>query len=286
MKRVLKLAAAVFLVVALSACARTELTSDSNSKVTNGTATIPTDAPSIIGVVTAIGPGRTLRIEERPWEESGSAKAAVRIPEGVAIHDRDSGTPRTFEDLGQGSTVSAWFDGPVAESYPVQATASALVIERSAARDSATTTHRVDPKGFGPVRVGMSTAQAANALGAELKLLGPEMQPCHYVQATGHPGIAFMVIDGRIARVDVRPDSPIRTAEGAAVGDSEERIHSLYPGRVEVQPHKYVDGHYLIVRPQAPADTVYRIIFDTDGKKVTGIKAGRMPEVRWVEGCS
>lgn len=284
--RVLILATAMFLVVALSSCARTEQKSDGNSTVTNGTATIPADAPSIIGVVTSIGPGRTLRIEEKPSDESGSAKAVVRVPEGVAIRDRDSNTPRTFEDLQQGATVSAWFTGPVAESYPVQATASALVIERTAPNDSATTILNVDPKGFGPVRVGMTTAEAASALGAELKLLGPEMQPCHYVQATERPGVAFMVIDGRIARVDVRPDSPIRTAEGAAVGDSEERIHSLYPGRVEVQPHKYVDGHYLIVRPAAPSDSTYRIIFDTDGKKVTGYKAGRMPEVRWVEGCS
>lgn len=277
---------AMILCLALGACTRTEQTSDNNSQVTRDTSTIPIDAPSIIGVVTSIGPGRTLRIEEKPSDESGSAKAVVRVPQGVAIRDRDSNTPRTFEDLQVGATVSAWFTGPVAESYPVQATASALVIERTAPNDSATTTFRIDPKGFGPVRVGMTTAEASSALGAELKLLGPEMQPCHYVQATERPGVAFMVIDGRIARVDVRPDSPIRTAEGAAVGDSEQRIHSLYPGRVEVQPHKYVDGHYLIVRPEAPSDSTYRIIFDTDGKKVTGFKAGRMPEVRWVEGCS
>ena len=285
MMRILKSAAAILLVVAGSACARTERTSHSNTQVTDSSTTL-SDEPAMTGIVTSIGPGRTLRIEERPSDESGSAKAVVRVPEGAAIRDRDSGASLTFEQLEPGATVSAWFAGPIAESYPVQATASALVLERKGPRDPADTALNVDAMGFGPIRIGMTPADAGRSLGAELKLLGPEMEPCHYVQASERPGIVFMVIDGHIARVDVRPDSPIRTAEGAAVGDSEQRIHALYPGRVEVQPHKYVDGHYLIVRPEAPADSMYRIIFDTDGKKVTGYKAGRMPEVRWVEGCS
>ncbi len=95
-----------------------------------------------------------------------------------------------------------------------------------------------------------------------------------------------MIIDGRVARVDLQPGATIRTAEGAGIGDTEERIHALYPGRVEVQPHHYVDGHYLIVRPVTPADSSHRIIFETDGKRVTSYRTGRLPEVRWIEGCS
>ena len=34
----------------------------------------------------------------------------------------------TFGDLMVGQTVEAWFTGPVAESYPVQAKASQIVI--------------------------------------------------------------------------------------------------------------------------------------------------------------
>jgi hypothetical protein len=149
---------------------------------------------------------------------------------------------------------------------------------------SDTTVHAT---GFGPVRAGMTPAEAERALGGRLAVLGPPMEPCHYIVVDGaHPGVAFMVIDGRIARVDVERTSTVRTAEGAGNGDSEERIHSLYAGRVEVQPHKYVDGHYLIVRPTAPADSGHRIIFETDGRQVTSYRAGRLPEVRWIEGCS
>lgn len=140
--------------------------------------------------------------------------------------------------------------------------------------------------GFGPVRAGMTLAEAEQALGAPLAPLGSLTEPCHYVAVDGHPGLTFMVIDGRIARLDVRQQGTARTAEGAGIGDAEERIYALYPGRVEVQPHKYVDGHYLIVTPEAPADSTYRMIFETDGKRVTSYRTGRLPEVGWVEGCS
>jgi hypothetical protein len=40
----------------------------------------------------------------------------------------DALVPGSFEDLAPGQAVSAWVDGPIAESYPVQATASALAV--------------------------------------------------------------------------------------------------------------------------------------------------------------
>jgi hypothetical protein len=83
-----------------------------------------------------------------------------------------------------------------------------------------------------------------------------------------------------MARVDTT-SRRYMTAEGARVGDTEARIKQLYRGRVTVEPHKYIDGHYLIVGNKKSA-----IIFETDGKKVLMIRAGRYPEVEWVEGCS
>jgi hypothetical protein len=111
------------------------------------------------------------------------------------------------------------------------------------------------------------------------------MDPCWYVVGRRRSDIAFMVIEGGGAGGDVRAGSTVKTEAGAGVGDSEARIRSLYPG-LEVEPHKYVEGHYLIVRPPAAVDSNYRIIFETDGKRVTSYRAGRMPEVRWIEGCS
>jgi hypothetical protein len=106
-----------------------------------------------------------------------------------------------------------------------------------------------------------------------------------FADDTARGGAHFMVVDGAIARVDIG-DGTIATAEGARVGDTEQRIMQLYPHRVSVQPHKYTDGHYLVVAPASPADSGRSIIFETDGAVVTTYRAGRMPEVEYIEGCS
>jgi hypothetical protein len=140
--------------------------------------------------------------------------------------------------------------------------------------------------GVGGVRAGMTVAEAEQALGTTLVARGGATGNCSYVFVEGRTELALMVIDGRIARADIQ-EGPLPTTEGARIGDSEERIRTLYHHRVEVQPHKYTDGHYLIVRPEGAApDSNYRIIFETDGQKVLRYRTGRMPEVRWVEGCS
>lgn len=262
----------ILAIAALASC-----TSSTERPAAPGIRGVPDSPPSITGIITAIDPGRAVRIEVNPHETSGSDKALVRLAEGASILDR-SGAVRRFEELRPGQTASAWFTGPVAESYPVQATANVIVLE-SAAIDSTITA-----RGFGPVVVGMTLAEAEAALHAELALVPPG-EPCSYAFVGTDRVVALMVIDGRIARVDVQHGT-VKTAEGAGIGDSEERIRALYPGRVEVLPHKYIDGHYLTVTPAAPADSAYRIVFETDGRHVLRYRAGRLPEVRWIEGCS
>jgi hypothetical protein len=75
------------------------------------------------------------------------------------------------------------------------------------------------------------------------------------------------------------------TVAGARIGDTEARIAKLYAGRVETTPHKYTPGHYLTIKPATTTDSIYRLIFETNGSKVTKYRAGRMPEVGYVEGC-
>jgi hypothetical protein len=81
-------------------------------------------------------------------------------------------------------------------------------------------------------------------------------------------------------------DSQRAPTYGAGVGDSEARVLALYQGRIRVEPHKYTgpEGHYLVV--SRPADTLYLIIFETDGKRVERYRAGRRPAVEFVEGCA
>lgn len=88
---------------------------------------LPSDPPGILGVVTRAD-GATLRIETNPAEEYGSPKAVVRITPETRILYR-SGQVAAASDLTIGHNVSAWFSGPVMESYPVQTTAGTVVIE-------------------------------------------------------------------------------------------------------------------------------------------------------------
>jgi hypothetical protein len=94
-----------------------------------------------------------------------------------------------------------------------------------------------------------------------------------------------MIVRGKVARIDVDTGS-VTTEDGAKIGDTEDKIRSIYDGDVQVEPHKYVQGgHYMIVMGDS-ASAGKAIVFETNGKVVTNFRAGRLPEVKWVEGCS
>lgn len=148
---------------------------------------------------------------------------------------------------------------------------------------------RVQTNGIGAVRVGMTVAGAAQAAGMPLIQTGyyPVNAECYYVAPEENTmDIRFMVTDGTIARVDIGRDSEIVTLSGAGIGDSEDRILSLFPGQIEVRPHPYVQGHYLEFVPRDRVDQNYRVIFETHDGKVNAYRAGQLPEVNYIEGCS
>ena len=118
----LALGAALALVL-LSAC-----TSD-------GDAATGTIGPDIRGAITSVTDGSgdvigSVRIEGVIDEDTSYDKAVVRVENDTSIY-RQVGNALmeiTFAELTEGQTVVAWFTGPVAESYPVQAKASQIVI--------------------------------------------------------------------------------------------------------------------------------------------------------------
>jgi hypothetical protein len=157
------------------------------------------------------------------------------------------------------------------------------------ARDSSVASDSTPPQwivradGIGPLKVGVSLAMASRALGEELRVT---QAGCDHVNPTTMPdGILLMVIDDTVARVEV-DSAGILTVEGAQVGDSESRVLELYGARARIEPHKYTypDGHYVVIAP--PSDTLHRLIFETFKGRVTTYRAGRVPAVQLVEGCS
>lgn len=122
------------------------------------TANLPGEAAAISGTITLVQPGdsvqrssgggdpngsiscppscgstgspmRGILIEEVPGGH-GDNKSHVKLPRTALLFRRTaSGVERVgFSDLRVGQKVEAWFTGPVAESYPTQATGRALVV--------------------------------------------------------------------------------------------------------------------------------------------------------------
>lgn len=143
------------------------------------------------------------------------------------------------------------------------------------------TNFSIAPNAFGPLRLGMTVAEAAKAMGGGFGAPNGYSGGCGYAVLTKAPaGLAVMLQDGKIARFEVRKGT-IRTAAGARIGDSEALIKSLYGSAVTSTPHKYVQGgHYLTVTSASG-----KIVFETDGKKVTEFRSGKSPEVEQVERC-
>ena len=151
------------------------------------------------------------------------------------------------------------------------------------ARPGLTETTPVELRGVGPVRIGMSLAEASAAAGTPI-VAKPGLRNCAFADPQGGPrGLSFMVIDGRIARIDV--GGTLATAAGVGVGDTEEQVQAAYGRQLEVTERLYISGHYLMLIATG-ADRGYGAVFSTDGVRVTSYTSGRWPEVGAPEGCS
>lgn len=95
--------------------------------------------------------------------------------------------------------------------------------------------------GIGAVRVGMTLPQLSVALGETVSLpKDRQEQACFYVEAKQHPDTAIMIVQGKVARIDVvvphAAKSSTATAQGIHIGDSEARVQDVYGSKVVISP--------------------------------------------------
>lgn len=185
---------------------------------------------------------------------------------------------------GSGESNGKTVDGDTTTAPAFAPPAAAPATADAAGDTTAASAWVLRADGVGPLRVGMTVDEANRAVEGGLDHTSG-LEECDYVRPKNGPaGVLLMVVDGRIARADV--DSVlVATSQGVRPGDAESRVRGVYPG-ARVEPHKYVDGHYIIALPNAPADTLHRLVFETDGKVVTRMRGGVYPPVEYVEGCS
>ena len=186
----------------------------------------------------------------------------------------------TASPTSTGSPATTVAESPSTTAGP-DATSTTLVYSSAAINVDS----YVDPRGMPPVLIGMTLAQATTAAGIPF-VASSDPAECTYATVTGGPpGVSFMVVDGRIARIDVRDSSKNPALNGVRIGYTEDLVKVLFPD-AQISPHKYVaGGHYLTVVPEAAADKDFRMIFETDGLQVTSLRVGKLPEVELVEGC-
>lgn len=94
--------------------------------------TEPATPAGILGRITSVVPTGNyrgyVRVEYNPTSASDGPKAIVAVTNSTTILlvSRAEGE---FRNLIVGMWVRVWFDGPVAESYPVQGTAGTIAID-------------------------------------------------------------------------------------------------------------------------------------------------------------
>ncbi|MHB9112152.1 MAG: DUF3221 domain-containing protein [Thermoleophilia bacterium] len=128
---------AAFVLVSFPACSSTDKTGsdDATGKSrTSDSVKLPDSEPGIRGLITksdSTAGSSYILVEENPADASGSNKASVRIKDQTKIYRRSGSRVEKSSEaaLTIGKQVSVWFEGPVAESYPVQGSASVIVLE-------------------------------------------------------------------------------------------------------------------------------------------------------------
>jgi hypothetical protein len=146
--------------------------------------------------------------------------------------------------------------------------------------------------GIGPIRIGMTVNEASQSAGVKLVFVGsgPDAYSCSYFKPQGElKEVSFMVTKGRMARIDIS-DRRIATIRGAKIGDTEDRIISLYPEQIQITKHPFPlrpneNRKHLTFVPKDAADKNYRIIFETANNRVYHLRSGKLPEVGYIEGC-
>ena len=138
--------------------------------------------------------------------------------------------------------------------------------------------------GLGAVRAGMTVDQVLPLLdwsGLERKQRAGE---CWYLRYDGPDAFRLMIIDDRVVRIELTGKTQLHTVGGAGIGTTEDELRKLYGTRLDVQPHKYVEGgHTITLRSGAGGEGLR---FETANGAVTALQAGPWEHLNYVEGCS
>jgi len=143
-------------------------------------------------------------------------------------------------------------------------------------------------RALGPVTLGMTVEEAVAASGLPLSqdFGRASTDNCYYVTAgAGLPGVAFMVVDGAVVRVEINAPSVIATRSGVRIGTPEASVREVYSNNIQQANDAVSEGQALAFVPNDEADADYRIYFAIDGGEVSSYRLGVRPAVDNLLGC-
>ncbi len=143
-------------------------------------------------------------------------------------------------------------------------------------------------RALGPMRIGMSVDEATAELGAELRQdFGRQATgSCYYVTAgTALPGVAAMVVDGQIVRIEIDSPSGLGTRSGVRIGTSAEDLEKVYPDNIQAANEAVEGGEAMAFVPNDDYDSNYRIYFEMEGGQVARYRLGVKPAIDYLSGC-
>lgn len=142
----------------------------------------------------------------------------------------------------------------------------------------------LNASGFGPFTIGMPLASANGHLHTKIVPTPERLRAnpvCDYVPVRDFPGVAFVFIDGRLARIDVARRG-YRSMDGVAVGDRQDGAMSrLKDARRESLDH--VPGGFTLVREKGAQPNA--LAYQFYGGSVKRMIAGDKRVIRYAEGC-
>ncbi|MCY3651593.1 MAG: hypothetical protein OXH95_04240 [bacterium] len=170
------------------------------------------------------------------------------------------------------------------EPYPTTTTTAA----DSAPTPELTEEDVVILRGIGPVTLGMTVDEAVTASGLELTqdFGRASTDSCFYMTAlTALPGVAFMVVDGEVVRIEIHSPSTLATRSGVRIGTSESSLREVYSANIQQVSGVLLEGPAWAFVPNDEADADYRIYFAVENGEVAHYRLGLKPAVDNAQGC-
>lgn len=147
---------------------------------------------------------------------------------------------------------------------------------------------KLTPTGWGPVRIGMTRAQAEKTLKVPLEGDAFDNQgSCIELYSSNEQltGLYFMFLDGKLSRISIGDQSHVTTPRAIGIGSSAEEVRKAYGDKLLAETHHYEGppAEYLTywLKPEKSG-----VRFETDiHGKVQTIHAGDA-SIQYIEGCA